>query len=124
MPMKTAPPIPLGFAIFLGLLGGAFVLPQFVAGTEGGLAGAATVAITFLGCFAAAGVTGLILLVLTLRHRAMLRPGVKIIGFLPLPLLCAAAFVMAIFIRQREEDRRLHEASPTILSPTTVPTAP
>ena len=112
------------FFVFLSLAAAAFALPRFAAGNETGFAAGTTAAVTFLGLFAAAGVLGVILLVMTLRGRTTLPAGAKIAGFLPLPLLCVTLFVVVMLALYKQEEQLQNEPPPKTLKPTAVPTSP
>lgn len=110
------------FAIFLAALGAAFLLPRFAASGSDGLAGGAIAAMTFLGFMLVAAVLALVLLVMTLRHRASLPDGAKVAGFLPLPLLFASAVLMIVLIRLKSQERQPEQTPPPAAAPVT--TAP
>jgi hypothetical protein len=110
------------FLLFLVLLGSAILLPQFTASGSEGLAAGATAAVTFLGFLFIAFVLAIVILVLTLRHRAGLAGGAKVAGFLPLPLVAVTAVVLIVMAGQKQRERQQESTPPAATSPVT--TAP
>lgn len=120
--MTLATRIQLGFVLFLIVAGTGFVVPRFAAGNETGLAASTTAAITFLGCFAAAGVIGVILLILTVRQRTTLPARAKLAGFLPLPLLAIGLIAIVLIAVRKNQERQQSDSPPRSLVP--APTVP
>ncbi len=116
--MSTPAKVFSGFAAFVLTLGLAFLLPRVFAGNETGLAAGATAALVFLGCFAIAGVLGIVLLVLTLQHRATLAGGAKLAGLLPLPLLVGVFGLVVLLALQKQRESAQAEPPPKALVPT------
>lgn len=116
--MPPASKIRRVFFAFLSLLGLAFALPAFAAGGQAGLAAAATAALTFLLFALLALASAILLLVMGLRHRAVISSGAKILAFLPLPLLAVAGMIFFGLARQKMAERRQQQTAPATLAPT------
>jgi hypothetical protein len=119
--MTPTAKINAGFLVFLLLLASAFLAPRVISGNETGLAAGATAAMTFFAAIAAAAVIGIVLLVLTLRHRATLPTTAKVAGFLPLPLVAAALAVVVLLALQKQRERDAAEPPPRTMTPTATP---
>ncbi len=119
--MSATSRIFLLFLVFLAVLGSAFVLPNIAVGSDTGLAAGATAGITFLAIILLAFILAMVLLIVTIRNRSLVSIGVKLVGFLPFPLLIFSVFVVVLLIQQSKEEQRQDEPSPKQIVPVAVP---
>jgi hypothetical protein len=77
----------------------AFVIPRFTPEGEGGLAGAASAVLVFLGILAAAAALSVYLLAFTLKARAKIGIGAHVAGILPGLVLVTGLVWLVLFLR-------------------------
>jgi hypothetical protein len=77
----------------------AFVIPRYGPGTEGGLAGATSAVLVFLGILAASAALSIYLLAVTIKARAKIGRGARAAGILPGLILVTGLVWLVLFLR-------------------------
>ena len=96
----------------------AFVAPKAMAPSEPGMAGAGSVALTFLGFMLVAAIASIVGFVIAYRRRAILPQSTKLAGYFPLPLLlCTLIYLTVAIMSDVEKKLEEQSATPTEIAP-------